>query len=263
MDTNTGHSSGFTNDVHAHVFSQIAAAEVHTAPFPHCFVRNVFPSGFYQTLLEALPADARYQKYPPPYESRLYFDLNPPTADGLGEFWREFQAWINGPVFLRGMAEKFSPYVRAVHEYRKELMEQNSAGDFVKIGCRTIVTRDYGDFVLGPHTDSVVKFITAIFYLPKDDEFAEFGTSIYKPKEAGFTAWDSPHFPHDKFDLVRTFPNVPNSLFVFVKTENSFHGVQPGDYPNSGRNMLMWIPEIGKSGRAWGPLWLPRSLLAQ
>lgn len=132
----------------------------------------------------------------------------------------------------------------------------------MQIGCRTLVTRDYGDFALGPHTDSSNKFVTAIFYLPRDQRFASFGTSIYRPKEPGYTDFDSRHHSHDAFDLVRTFPNVPNSVFMFVKTENSFHGVAPGDYPDDGRDMLMWIPQIGLSKANWNPLALPRRLLA-
>jgi hypothetical protein len=97
--------------------------------------------------------------------------------------------------------------------------------------------------------------------LAKDDRFSAFGTSIYRPKEADFVAWKSPHYSHDKFDLVGTFPNAPNSLFVFVKTNNSFHGVEPGDYPNDGRNLLMWIPEIGTSQRATGSLTVPVEVL--
>jgi hypothetical protein len=96
--------------------------------------------------------------------------------------------------------------------------------------------------------------------LPKDDRLSAFGTSIYRPKEANFAAWKSPHFPHEQFDRLRTFPFVPNSLFVFAKTDTSFHGVEPGDYPNTGRDMLMWIPEIGNSPKTWGSLSLSRAL---
>lgn len=109
-----------------------------------------------------------------------------------------------------------------------------------------------------PHTDAVSKIVTAIFYLPRDARMSVFGTSIYRPKERGFTAWKCPHLPHEQFDLVRTVPFVPNSMFVFMKSDRSFHGVEPGDYPNSGRDMLMWIPEIGRSEKTWGDLSLDR-----
>jgi hypothetical protein len=81
-------------------------------------------------------------------------------------------------------------------------------------------------------------------YFARDHRFSDFGTSIYRPRDPAFVTWESSVYPHDKFHLVRTFPNIPNSLFIFMKTDNSFHGVEPGEYPNDGRNLLMWIPKI-------------------
>ena len=66
-------------DVHNHVFSRIGETVLETDPFPHCCVRDVFPEDFYATLVEQLPEYHRYQKYPPPYESRLFLNVN---ADG-------------------------------------------------------------------------------------------------------------------------------------------------------------------------------------
>jgi hypothetical protein len=234
---------------------------VRTEPFPHCYVAEVFPEPFYRALLRQLPRDDFYSKYPPPYEARLFFNLDPGNAQALGAFWGEFEGWINGQPFLDRMAEKFGPFLAGTYAQRKALVDGSTDGDVVRIGCRTLVTRDYGDFALGPHSDSPSKFITAIFYLPADDRFAAFGTSIYRPKQPGFRSWKSTHYKHDLFEVVRTFPNVPNSLFVFMKSDISFHGVEPGDYPNDGRNMLMWVPDIGMSDRNWGPLRLPRRLL--
>lgn len=249
-------------DMDSHFSARIADAPIQTEPFPHCYIRDVFPPDFYQAILKALPADDCYANYPPPYEARLFFNLDPPTAGKLGRFWQEFEGWINSQPFLGRMADKFASFLPHTYCHRKALVDKSTVGDAVGIGCRTLVTRDYGDFALGPHSDSTNKFITAIFYLPKDERFSSFGTSIYRPKEAGFTDFSSRHYKHDQFDLIRTFPNLPNSLFLFVKTENSFHGVEPGDYPNDGRNLLMWIPQIGISSMNWSPLELPRSVLA-
>ena len=34
------------------------------------------------------------------------------------------------------------------------------------------------------------------------------------------------HYPHEHFHKVITMPFVPNSAFCFIKTNNSFHGVE-------------------------------------
>jgi hypothetical protein len=248
---------GWVRHVHDHVFLRIEETPAQTEPFPHLYVRDVFPSDFYASLISHLPEDSRYKPFAPPYEMRLSLDVNPEKAAELGPFWQAFESWINGQDFLDGMVHKFAQFLPPVHHHRASLVDASTIDGQVRVGTRTILNRDYANFVLGPHTDQVAKFIVAIFYLANDDRFSDFGTSIYRPKEEGFVSWKSPHHPHDKFNLVRTFPNVPNSLFVFVKTDNSFHGVEPGDYPNDGRNLLMWIPEIGTSQRTWGTLTIP------
>ncbi|MCC6920795.1 MAG: hypothetical protein IT548_16475 [Alphaproteobacteria bacterium] len=243
----------------AHVVARIAQAEIEADPFPHCYVRDVFPSDTYAQMLRELPEDRRFDTYPAPYEARLFLNLDPGNAKAIGGMWRRIERLVNSQDFLDAMVAKFGHLLPISAAHRASQIARTAEGESVPIGSRTMLLRDYADFALGPHTDAVNKFITAIFYLPGDDRFAAFGTSIYRPKERGFTAWRSPHFRHEKFDLLRTFSNVPNSLFVFVKTDNSFHGVEPGSYPTGGRNLMMWVPEIGTSDQTWGRLSLERS----
>ena len=253
--------SRWIRSVHHHVFSRIAETPTQTDPFPHVYVHDVFPRDFYAHLIGQLPDDGRYQPFPTPYESRLSIDLKRESAAELGPFWQAFESWINGQDFLNGMVQRFAQLLPLMHRHRASLVDANTSDGKVSIRAHTILNRDYANFALGPHTGGVSKFIVAIFYLPKDDRFSEFGTSIYRPREAGFVAWESLVYPHDKFDLVRTFPNLPNSLFVFVKTDNSFHGVEPGQDRNDGRNLLMWIPKISASRRSGHPLALPVQVL--
>ena len=247
--------------VHDHVFSRIEVTPTQTDPFPHLYVPEVFPPDFYANLITQLPHDDRYEPFPPPYESRLSINLKPDTAAQLGPFWQRFESWINGQEFLNRMVQKFAQVLPHMHGHRASIVDANTNDGQVGIRPHTILNRDYANFALGPHTGGVSKFIVAIFYLASDDRFSSFGTSIYRPREAGFTAWESPIYPHDKFDRVRTFPNLPNSLFIFVKTDNSFHGVEPGHHRRDGRNLLMWIPKISVSWRTGEPLTIPLQVL--
>jgi hypothetical protein len=253
--------SRWVRDVHRHVFQRIGETATQTEPFPHLYVRDVFPREFYTHLVAQLPDDDRYQPFPAPFESRLSIDLKPDAAAQLGPFWRMFESWLNGQDFLNGMVGKFAQFLPSIHRHRATRVDANSNDGQVSIRPHAILNRDYANFALGPHTGGVSRFIVAIFYLPGDDRFSEFGTSIYRPKEAGFVAWESPVFPRDKFELVRTFANLPNSLFVFVKTDNSFHGVEPGRDRNDGRNLLMWIPKIAASRGSEHPLTVPLQVL--
>ena len=245
--------------VHEHVFGQIEAAQIQLDPFPHCYVRNVFPDDIYLALINNLPTDQHYQKFHAPYESRLFFNLSPAGIAGLAPFWTEFEQWIHSQAFLERMARRFLPHLQEVQQQRAEQIAVHGTADRVNIGSRTLITRDYADYRLGPHTDAAAKFITALFYLPSDDRFSAFGTSLYRPKASGQTDWRSRHFNHQDFELVKTVPNLPNSVFIFAKSDRSFHGVSPGNYSNDGRDLMMWIPEIGLTERNWRPRQLPCS----
>jgi hypothetical protein len=246
---------------HEHFFGRIEETPIETEPFPHIYVRDVFQADFYAHLLTQLPSDDRYVAFPPPYESRLSINLERETAAELGPFWQAFEAWINGQDFLDGMVRKFAEFLPLMHDYRAPIARANASGGSVSIRAQTILNRDYANFALGPHTGGLSKFIVAILYLASDARFADFGTSIYRPKEPAFITWDSTVYPHEKFRLVRTFPNLPNSMFIFVKTHNSFHGVEPGRYSNDGRNLLMWIPKISASKRASAHLTVPLKVM--
>ena len=95
-------------------------------------------------------------------------------------------------------------------------------------------------YSLGPHTDSPTKVVSLLFYLPADERLAQHGTSIYVPKDPAFTCPGGPHHPFGGFDRIATMPFLPNSLFGFVKTDNSFHGVEPFLEPGAGRWLLLY-----------------------
>ena len=247
-------------EIDDHVFAKIRATRLETDPFPHIYVRDIFPTEFYRRLIAELPPNEAYEAYAPPYAARTSLNIEPKRMMPLGQFWQSFEAWINSQHFLDSMVARFADVLPSMGRFRSEQLAANSVGDFVRIGCRTQLARDYGNFALGPHTDAPQKFITALFYLPSDGRFASFGTSLYRPKTAGFKAWVSEHYPHDQFELIKTFPNVPNAAMIFAKTDDSFHGVEPGTYSDDGRNILQWAPQIGRSRKTWGDLRLHRSV---
>jgi hypothetical protein len=103
-----------------------------------------------------------------------------------------------------------------------------------------LLVQDITNYKLGPHTDTLRKVITLLFYLPKDTSQAHLGTSIYRPKDPAFRCPGGPHHPHDQFERLETMPFLPNSLFAFFKTDNSFHGVEPVADPDTRRWLLLY-----------------------
>ena len=113
---------------------------------------------------------------------------------------------------------KFLPYI--------SLRFQNQNIQQLKFNSELLLIQDTMNYKIGPHTDSPSKVISFLFYLPKDNSQKELGTSIYMPKDFNFKCNGGPHHPRENFEKITTMPFLPNSLFCFPKTDNSFHGVE-------------------------------------
>ncbi|MBS3652293.1 hypothetical protein KEU06_27250 [Pseudaminobacter sp. 19-2017] len=252
------------DEVQKHTRARIDSATLVIEPFPHLYAHDLLPLETYNELISNLPSDSDYQAYRPPYQERLFIKLEGSQVSKLDSsvrsFWIEFERWINSQDFLDLMVAKFGELLKSNIRHRRSQLRETARNGKIPIVSRTLLARDYAHFALGPHTDAKNKFITALYYLPKGDELMQFGTSIYRPKKQGYTSWESEHHKHEDFDLVRTFENVPNTLFAFMKSDHSFHGVQPGEYPNVGRDLIMWFPEINAKDETDRPLSLDRSV---
>src|SRR5207244_912794 len=69
------------------------------------------------------------------------------------------------------------------------------------------------------------------------------GTSLYRPKAAGFSCPNSTHYPVEDFIRVKTAPYRPNSLLAFFRSNVSFHGLDPlseQDVSSSGRDLIQY-----------------------
>ena len=66
-----------------------------------------------------------------------------------------------------------------------------------------------------------------LLYLAPDDSAQHLGTSLYRPQQAGFSCPNSTHYAFDDFVRVKTAPYRANSLLAFVRSDVSFHGLEP------------------------------------
>jgi hypothetical protein len=238
------------------VLYKMANAPVSVYPFPHIFVKDVFPPDYYRRLRENLPPAAAYQDlkalgrvgaaYP---DTRLVMLVTLENVQALAEpargFWDEFASWLFGG-FGRIALGKFEPFLNQRFGDSRAMQFHDEA----------LVVQDYSTYSLGPHTDSPTKVLSFLFYLPPDDSLAHLGTSIYVPKDPAFTCHGGPHHPFERFQRMMTMPYLPNSLFAFVKTYNSFHGVEPIAEAGIRRDLLLYDikvhnpPELGQQAPA-------------
>jgi hypothetical protein len=224
-----------------HVQYRILNEPIREFPYPHILVRDVFPADFYAELRANLPdADAfktlgqlgrtRGDDYP----ARLVMPLTRENAARLPApkraFWEDLGAWILTGGFGQMMIAKFGPYL------------QKRLGDLARVqfSDEVLIVRDATTYALGPHTDAPHKVLSFLFYLPPDDSQAHLGTSMYVPLDPNFRCEGGPHHEFGKFRRLLTMPFVPNTLFAFMKTANSFHGVEPIREAGVRRDLLLY-----------------------
>ena len=175
---------------------RLSSVEWNTEPYSWFYQTEVFSPEMYQDMIANLPDTSMYVRYNDKYRERFLFDTNKSL------FWSGVQMMFRS-VF--GM------------------------------NIRVQLCRDFGGYAIGPHTDGRKESRTILFYLPKDDSKPYLGTSVYVPKDKSFTCDGTKHHDFDKFDKVFTAEYKPNTCFGFIRSNNSFHGVEPS---NNERNLM-------------------------
>jgi len=211
-------------------------------PYAHLYVDDVFPEDFYHQLrtnwpssssLVSLADTGRVPKGS--YPERFILPLLDPDMHTLDEnrriFWSEFGSWFLSERFLNAMIEKFSAQVRA--RFGDETFRK-------AYGAEALVVRDLTNYSIGPHTDAPDRLMSLLFYCPDDDSRTHLGTSIYVPKGAGLGCAGGPHYAHHNFRKVKTMEYRRNALFAFIKSDYSFHGVEPIGDQAVGRDVLLY-----------------------
>ena len=220
---------------------KVANAPILMFPSPHILVHDVFPEDFYRELRRLLPPAKAYRTlnamgrvssdYP---ETRLVLPLTPQDVAALEEpyrsFWNATASWLLGGSFGQILLQKFAPLLAQRFE--------NPAA--VEYGHEVLVVQDRTNYALGPHTDSVSKVLSLLFYLPVDASRPHLGTSLYFPKDPSFTCPGGPHYEFTDFNRLMTMPYVPNTLFGFLKTADSFHGVERVAEPDIARDLILY-----------------------
>lgn len=212
-----------------HFAARLRSAEVVAEPYPHYYLENVFPEDYYRELLRRLPEGGAYQNLFEVTDYKLeHFrhrdqrDLRDAWAEtlpeGIGRFWRRFNEWFLGPETARAVLASFATQMRA---------RFGAQESWPAVSVEAQLIRHRAGYFLGPHSDLYTKLVVLLIYLAPDGEAAHLGTSLYRPKRAGFACRDSKHHPFEEFFKVKTAPYRPNSMLAFFRSDVSFHGVEP------------------------------------
>ena len=228
--------SGWTwkaEDLSDHMSRAIASSELRTHPSPHLFVENVFPEDFYLALRSRLPTRrSTYQgwgigkhKGQFHYQQRKQIYIHNRQrllSSDLGDvqtkaFWLALHDWF----MTRGLQSVIlAPFETQLRErFGGELLPP--AGDVVTNG---MINFHEAGYFIGPHPDTRDRIATAIFYLAEDDAPEDIGTHFYVPKNPAYRSDN--HGKFEDFDRVSTAPYRRNSAVIFLRTPQSYHGVE-------------------------------------
>jgi FkbM family methyltransferase len=214
-----------------YVLDRINQVQTIEDPFPYLVVDEIFPKDYYAEMIERFPTEqslrpigetGRVSKND--YAERLVVLFTESEFARMSPsqqtFWREFASWMYADEFLQGFLHKF-------HKYLEPRIERIVGAErALRMKSDALLVNDQTRYAIGPHTDAPHRLVTFLFYLPRDLSMRELGTSIYRPKDPGFTCWGGPHHDFDRFERVSTVEFMPNRLLAFPKTERSFHGVE-------------------------------------
>lgn len=220
-------------DTFEYVLYRMHNTPIRKYPYPHIYVENIFPTEVYKKILENLPngdlytpIDSLGKTKQGQYHNRHLF-LLPQALDKLQgekrEFWHAFSDELSAENFKKSIVELFADSI----ENREQSYKLNLD-----------LCRDTTSYSIGPHTDIPNKVLTLIFYLAQDDKRPHFGTSLFTPSNPYFEDPLCGHHPFEKFKLVETMPYRANSMFGFVRSEDSWHGVLPIEDEGAERNTL-------------------------
>jgi hypothetical protein len=222
-----------------HFTNRLHAARVEVDPFPHFYLEHVFPDDYYEALLKHLPSTEVYDNLYEVTDLKLdqFRHRNQRDMDAgwttrlprdLQPFWNDFNDWFLGPNLACAVLDSF-------HSQRSSWPEVSVESQFI---------RHRAGYFLGPHSDLYTKLVVLLIYLAPDHGAEHLGTSLYRPKDPSFSCPDSKHYPFEDFIRVKTAPYKPNSLLAFMRSDISFHGLEPlsqTDVVTEGRDVIQYV----------------------
>lgn len=198
-----------------YLFTKNVKPKVDGKPYPYEIINNFFPKKKYNSIIKNMKG-LKYETLEKARGTSGYPERFVCTPKG--KFWDGFlKELLNGDL-KSDVCETFGL----------------NPSDYME---DVLLIKDKAGYKIGVHRDRLDKVVTLLIYLAKDGKSTHAGTGIYVPKEKGFSCPIGKHYGFDKFDKLETVPYLPNTAFMFLNTDKSFHGVEPCDVE---RNVLLY-----------------------
>jgi hypothetical protein len=195
--------------------------KVRRDPYPIGCASAVLEPRLYQELARTFPPLDRFRAFGGGNKKWSLSEVNHP--DQYAQFLAKTPSWLAFKRYVK--SPEFIEQIRAVLQAH-DLDVLSGVGKLKSRFEFSLLPADGG--CLRPHTDIATKLVTLVVtMLPEAKDWPSAfggGTDVLIPKNGALL--DDYQAGFDAFDVVETFQYVPNQCVVFVKTANSWHGVQ-------------------------------------
>ncbi|KAK3252533.1 hypothetical protein CYMTET_38167 [Cymbomonas tetramitiformis] len=231
-------SCAITDSIIKYTYDRISNSTVRKYPYEYTIVEEVFEPSFYEKCI--LP-------YFPSAKSHIFSKQGARERYSVRMKGTEYSGLMKGKnmdsevrkldAFWKNMTDAFAgDYLQNLWIQKFEATLTNRFPDLSnqlakeRFYYRWDLASDRTGYEISPHTDSIDKLITILFYLPKGDTYKSFGTTVYESRDGlddgGFMrTYENPNW-RKQFVAVERGPFVPNTVFAFAPCQSSWHGVE-------------------------------------
>jgi len=209
--------------------------KIETDPWPHCVKQDFLPTQLYQKLIKTLPKKPKPESSPSrtwvTFTSKFFLTGE---SEKFKFFSHEEANWW-GKDFILPLSNIISFFVdRTSFLYISENFKKFSPsllelGEDETIIFQVRLNHDRDDYNLDVHLDHPEKLLSIILYLPIDESSQNGGTSLYRPIDENLEQMKRiqnigyKYFDKSLFNFEKKIPFSPNTGFVFLRTDESWH----------------------------------------
>ena len=218
--------------------SRLMECKTFSDPYPHFVCQDIINPDFFRTLVSFFPGEEQMKAVPAKRTTNIYAHhyrriLCTTSSDVDVLDPRQQKIWKFFNAYVKNLAKNLINTLPSVSE-------KNRCSTYSDINpkFRIDLWSDRGGFQITPHTDSSNKLATFLIYCTDLDTLKAEGTSIFRPTDSEFKCWRGYQYPFDNFEEIKRIEYLPNLMFGFRKTDNSFHGKLPTKLTTSCRRTI-------------------------
>ena len=202
---------------------KIRSARIIKDPFPHVFIENIYAQRVYSCMLKSMPQEGsegngtsllQTQKKPR-FAIKLRAGNDQILVSSRTKGLPDWRFWVSYTKVLGG-----SQVAQAWVKIFYSTLKLRGIPLSTKVGYSLDLNRDLAGYYIAPHTDSVNKLVTTLYYLPLDATNSAVGTTMYKSLNT------RPGASATKFKAMKQARFLPNSVLAFAPCKSSWHGIE-------------------------------------